>query len=173
MKNGIFVILFCLLLMTQTNVSSQQLTAPPVTTNQVQSPAAPRELTTVKTELAASQIQTAPPIEKVSFFKKLIDGIKSNGLTVLISLVCGILSKDGITKMIKAAAGKTTIIARGLGNVSLAVANASDLIDKSIADDGAVNENSLKDAAVAGKTVVADFKDFLVTIKPKPVTPVV
>ena len=108
-------------------------------------------------------------VQTPSFFQKIWENVKDKGIWVIVMYVLGILSKNGVTKMIKAIAGKTTIVTRELSHVSLAVSNFSDLIDKSIKDDGSVDQNSLKDAAIAGKTVIIESKEAWITIKPKPV----
>jgi len=108
-------------------------------------------------------------VQTPSFFQKIWENVKDKGIWVIVMYVLGILSKNGVTKMIKAIAGKTTIVTRELSHVSLAVSNFSDLIDKSIKEDGSVDQNSLKDAAIAGKTVIIESKEAWITIKPKPV----
>lgn len=167
MKNVIFLLLFSLTLIVAQQTYSQQSVKDSIQLTQTETPARVVP-TTVKTELNADQILTAPPVEKVGFFKKLIDGIKGSGLTILISIICGILSKNGITKIIKSIAGKTAIATEVGVNVLESVHNLADLVDKSIKDDNTVDQNTLQEAITAGKAVVTTFKDAIVTIKPKP-----
>jgi len=123
--------------------------------------------TTVQTELNADQILTDQPVQKVSFFKKIINSIKKDGLSILIGLIGGIFAKNGITKYIKKIAGITTIVTKELSDVSLSVHNFSELVDKSIKEDGSVDQNSIKEAFQAGKEVVVEFKEGIATLKPK------
>lgn len=119
--------------------------------------------------------QTDPPAvvqpsAKVGFFEKIWNNAKDSGIWVIVMYVFGILSKNGITKVIKAIAGKTTIVTKELSDVSLAVSNFASLVDKAIKNDGAVDQNSLKEAAEAGKTVMVETKEAWLVIKPKPAT---
>jgi len=147
MKNLILVTFLSLILTLSIQAFSQTSTEQPATTEHV---------------------TTTPPVQSLSFFGNIWDSIKTSGIWVVITFICGILSKNGVTKIVKAVAGKTTIVTHELSDVSMAVSNFSDLIDKAIKDDGSVDENSLKQAANAGKTVIAETKDAWVTIKPKP-----
>lgn len=108
--------------------------------------------------------QTAAP----GLFGKIGTWLQSQAVWSVILFASGIASKNGWTKTIKAIAGRTTIVTRELSHVSLAVSNFSDLVDKSIEADGSVNQNSLKEAGAAMKTVVVETKEAWVTIKPKP-----
>lgn len=107
--------------------------------------------------------------EKTGFFQNIWNNAKESGIWVIVMYVLGLLSKNGVTKVVKAIAGKTTIITKELSDVSLSVSNFSDLVDKAIKLDGSVDQNSLKEAAEAGKTVIVEAKEAWVTIKPKPV----
>jgi len=125
--------------------------------------------TTVQTELTSDQILNAEPVQKVGFFNKLINSAKESGLAVLIGLISGMLAKNGITKQIKKIAGITTIFTKELSDVSLSVHNFSELVDKSIKEDGSVDQNSIKEAFAAGKQVVVEFKEGIATLTPKKV----
>ena len=110
-----------------------------------------------------------PPEVKTGLFAKISAWLQSQAVWSVILFIAGIASKNGWTKIIKAIAGKTTIVTRELSHVSLAVSNFSDLIDKSIKEDGSVDQNSLKEAREARKTVIVESKEAWITIKPKPV----
>lgn len=107
--------------------------------------------------------QTAEP----GIFGKIGAWLQSQVVWSVILFASGVASKNGWTKIIKAIAGRTTIVTRELSHVSLAVSNFSDLVDKSIENDGSVKQNSLKEARDAMKTVVVEFKEGWVTVKPK------
>jgi hypothetical protein len=113
--------------------------------------------------------QDASAVPTPGLFAKISAWVQSQAVWSVILFICGIASKNGWTKIVKAIAGKTTIITRELSHVSLAVSNFSELVDKSIKEDGSVDQNSLKDAVTAGKTVIVESKEAWITIKPKPV----
>jgi len=116
------------------------------------------------------QVQTqqpAPDAPQLGFFQKIWNNAKDSGIWVLVMYVAGILSKNGVTKTIKLIAGKTTIVTKELSDVSLSVSNFAGLVDNAIKNDGSVDQNSLKEAAAAGKTVMVEAKEAWVQIIPK------
>lgn len=117
------------------------------------------------------QVQPDQPVVKVNFFEKIWSSTKDGTIwLIIVPFVCGILSKNGITKFIKMVAGKGTIITKELSDVALASSQFFKLLDSAIKEDGTVVQNNLKEAVEAGKTVVAETKDAWVTINPKPAT---
>jgi hypothetical protein len=114
---------------------------------------------------AQEAIQSVTP--NPGFFGKIGQWLQSQVVWSVVLFVAGIASKNGWTKIAKAILGRTTIVTRELSHVSLAVSNFSDLIDKAIENNGNVDQNSLKEAWGAGKTVVVEAKEAWVTIKPK------
>jgi len=118
-----------------------------------------------------------PTVEKTGFFQKIGDKVndlwgkaKEGGLWLGIMFVCGILSRNGITKLVKKIAGKGDIITKEVIDIATASNQFFKAINGSIADDGTVKQNSLKEAMEAGKTVIAEVKEgYQVIIKPKPV----
>lgn len=162
MKNSILALFFGMILTTQTNVFSQTSTEQPTAIEQVQ----PGTI-----QPPAQILPETPAPAKVGFFENIWNKAKDSTLWVIvIPFICGILSKNGITKIVKAIAGKTTIVTKELSDVSLAVSNFSALVDKSIKEDGSVDQNSLKQAIDAGKTVMVETKEAWVSIKPKTAT---
>lgn len=73
----------------------------------------------------------------------------------------------GIGKVLKVVSEKGTIITKELGEAFLATSDALSKADKAIEEDGSIDENSIKDVISSGKTAVTEWKDVIVTIKPK------
>lgn len=110
---------------------------------------------------------------KLTFFEKIGKTVsdtwgkaKEGSLWWIIGIACGFLSKNGAMKFINMVAGKTTIYTEVGINVLSSVHNFSELVDKSIKDDYTVDQNSLKEAWDAGKTVVVKLKEGTATLKP-------
>lgn len=183
MKNLILLTLLSLMLTVSTPVSSQVSTVDSIqlatvkesgiTEGTVKESETPQNQVVPPLETTEQiQVQTPAPVQNVSFFGKLWNNAKESGVWVLVMYVAGILSKNGITKVVKAIAGKGTIITKELSDVALASSNFLSLLDKAIKADGTVVQDSLKQAVDAGKTVIAETKESWITIKPKPVVEV-
>lgn len=154
MKSLILLTLLSLMLIVSMPVSAQVST---------------KDSTVQVTQTDPPAVVQPAPAAKVGFFEKIWNNAKDSGIWVVIMYVAGILSKNGITKVIKAIAGKGTIITKELSDVALASSQFFKLLDSAIKDDGTVVQDSLKQAVDAGKTVIAETKESWITIKPKPV----
>ena len=165
MKTLIFATFLSLILVVSMPISAQVSVKDSVT--QIQPATAPQLQTTIKTELAANQILTAPPVEKVSFFKKLWNGAKSRGIDILIGLITMFFAKNPILKVIKNIAGKGAIVTEVSSDILAKAHVFLEDVDQSIKDDGSVDQNSLKQAIEAGKTVsVATKEGYKVIFQP-------
>jgi len=153
MKNSILILFLGLMLSLASNYQVQAQTIPLP------------EISTIITNQNPSNPQVEVP--KVGFFKKIWDNAKDSGIWVIVMYISGILSKNGVTKIIKKIAGKGTIITQELTEISIASNQFFKLLDGAIADDGTVKQNTLKEAVAAGKTVIAETKEgYKVIIEP-------
>jgi hypothetical protein len=84
-----------------------------------------------------------------------------------VSFIAGIFTKHGWSLIIKKIASKGKIILKQVEELSEAGQNFFGVLDDKIAEDGSFKENTLKDCLAAGKPVIAEFKDVILSIKPK------
>ena len=146
MKNFIFLLLFGLTLSIATPVSSQEVTNLPV----------------------QEQVQQ-PTTEQVPILTKIWDTIKSFGVgEMIVSFVLGLFAKNGITKVIKSISGKAAVVLKETGDTFIGGTNFSSVVHKAIKEDGTIEQNSIAEAIKAGKEVIAEANDVILSIKPKP-----
>jgi len=110
-----------------------------------------------------------PTVEKTGFFKRIWNTAKENGLEIGISFVVGLFAKNGITKTIKMFSGKAAVILKETGETFIGGSNFFRTVEAAIKDDGTYKENSIADVIAAGKEVIAEANDVIISIKPKPV----
>ena len=91
-----------------------------------------------------------------------------SGITGLVVVfVGGILAKHGWTQMLKSIAAKGSVITKEVGELFSDSSNFFSVLDQSINDDGTIKQNSVQELINAGKEVIAEGKDVIVSIKPK------
>jgi hypothetical protein len=91
----------------------------------------------------------------------------SQGQGVLTGIVIAFAVKKGWTLAIKHIANKGAMITKELGELMTDSSVLLSVIDKSIKDDGSVEQNTVPEMIAAGKEVVAELKDVVISIKPK------
>ena len=91
-----------------------------------------------------------------------------SGITGLVVVfVGGILAKHGWTQIVKSIAAKGTVITKEIGELFTDSSKFLSVLDQSIADDGTIKQNSVQELINAGKEVIAEGKDVIISIKPK------
>jgi len=142
MKSLIFLLFLSLTLLG--SVSAQQSMPVPDQTEQV------------------TQTQT-----KQSFFEKVKDKVKDGAINIGIGLIVGLFAKNGWTLLIKKIAGKASVITKEIGETFIGGSNFFRVLEHSIRSDGKLEENSIKEVLAAGKEVIAEANDVIISIKPK------
>ena len=97
-----------------------------------------------------------------------IGNLFGSGITGLVVVfVGGILAKHGWTQIVKSIAAKGTVITKEVGELFADSSKFFGVLDQSINDDGTIKQNSVQELINAGKEVIAEGKDVIVSIKPK------
>lgn len=104
---------------------------------------------------------------KSGFFSKIGDWLISQGQGFLGGLVFAYAAKQGWTLIIKKVASKGALITKELGELMSDSSVLLSAVDKSIKDDGSIDQNSVKEVLAAGKEVYVELKDVAISIKPK------
>lgn len=110
-----------------------------------------------------------PTAPKVGFFQKIVKTVKDNALEIGVAFVFGLFAKGGWTILAKKASQKGAIICKEIGETFLSGSEFLNTVDQSIRDDGTLRENSVKELIAAGKEVMAEANDVIISIRPKPV----
>lgn len=105
--------------------------------------------------------------EKQGFFDRLMGKVKEGAVSIGIGLIVGLFAKKGWTLAIKKISGKASIVTKEIGEMFIGGSNFFNVLDKSIKSDGKLEENSIKELLAAGKVVVAEASDVIISIKPK------
>lgn len=107
-------------------------------------------------------------VEKKGLFGKVKDWAANTGWVLGIGIVVGIFGKDGML-LVKKVAHRGSSISKEIGEALLETSDFLNVVDNAIKDDGKLKENSAKEFLQAGKPVITEWKDVIVTIKPKKV----
>lgn len=161
MKNLILLTLLSLMLTVSTSVLAQTSTT--LSTIQTDLPSGPITGTTLQSQIPNEVLA----VEKVSFFARIKDWAVDGGINIIIGMVLGLFAKNGVTKAIKAFSGKAAVILKETGETFIGGSNFFDVVNKAIKDDGTVEQNNIKDVIAAGKEVIAEANDVVISIKPK------
>jgi len=120
----------------------------------------------------ASTLQQEPP--KQTFLQTIGDKVnnllgnaKDSGVNLIIGLIVGMFAKQGWTLAIKKIANRGGVIMKEIGETFIGGSNFFNVLDKSIRADGKLEENSIKELLKAGKEVIAEANDVIISIKPK------
>jgi regulator of protease activity HflC (stomatin/prohibitin superfamily) len=113
------------------------------------------------------QAQEVAAATKTGLMAKVWVWLLSQGQGVLTGFVIAFAVKKGWTLAIKHVANKGAMITKELGELMTDSSVFLSVIDKSIKDDGTVEENTVPEMIAAGKEVVAELKDVVISIKPK------
>jgi hypothetical protein len=109
-------------------------------------------------------------IVKQGFFARIFNGAKQKAtdgiMNIIFGIIAGIGMKHGWTLMLKKIANKGKLILKEGGELLSSGSNFLDALDNHIRDDGSLAENTLKEMIEAGKPVIAEGKDFIISVKP-------
>ena len=152
MRNLLFIFVFGLMLSLTSGIQIQAQDVPE---------------TSVQTELDADKILNAPPAEKVGFFDRILGKVKEGAVSIGIGMIVGLFAKKGWTLIIKKISSKACIVTKEIGEMFIGGSNFFNVLDKSIKSDGKLEENSIKELLAAGKMVIAEANDVIISIKPK------
>lgn len=120
-------------------------------------------LFTFQTMAQGGTADTSPP----TIFQKALIWIQSQAAGTILAFLAGIMARKGWTLTIKAFAKKGALITKELGELMTDSSVLLAAVDKSIKDDGSIEQNSVKEVLAAGKEVVAELKDVKIVITPK------
>jgi hypothetical protein len=109
----------------------------------------------------------APPEIKTGLMAKVWTWFVSQGQGFLGGLVFAFAAKQGWTLIIKKVASKGALITKELGELMADSSVLLSAVDKSIKEDGSIDQNSVKEVLAAGKEVYVELKDVAISIKPK------
>jgi hypothetical protein len=110
-------------------------------------------------------------MELLNIFTQIGEWLKTQAnaaiVAIVLSFISGLLVKKGWSVMIDNFSKKATVVCKELGETLFATSSFFDKVDKSIHDDGTIDQNSLKEALAAGKEVYIEGKDVIASFKPK------
>lgn len=86
---------------------------------------------------------------------------------ILVGWVSLFLGRKGYLKIIKLGAQKVETVSVQLSEFFSELGLMASKVDDAIKDDNTVDQNSLKEAIEAGKHVIVEGKDVIISIKPK------
>jgi hypothetical protein len=104
-------------------------------------------------------------MELLNIFTEISDWAKGGSVVAIVGVVVTILRKKGIP--LKFWLKRGSVITKEVGEFFMAVSNTFDTADKAIKSDNKLIENNVKDVIAAGKQARLEFKDVIMTIKPK------
>lgn len=111
------------------------------------------------------------PGKKSGFFANIWDKVKGTAkegaTSLLFGFFAGIFAKHGWTLILKRIANRGKVILKEIGEFASSGSNFLDILDNKIRDDGTLAENSIKDLIDAGKPLIAEGKDVIISIHPK------
>jgi hypothetical protein len=111
---------------------------------------------------AQDALQSSPRL-----FHRIGDWLKSNALELGIAFIGGLIAKSGWTLTIKAFARKGAVITKEVGEFFTDSSTFLIAVNNAIKDDGSIEQNNIDDAIAAGKEVIAEGKDVIISIRPK------
>ncbi len=106
-------------------------------------------------------------VQTPGLFAKLTDWIKGGAMQIIAGAVSALLARYGVTLIIKKIAQNLIAPTQEIGEFFLGGSDFFKKLDKSIKADGSFNGDSLQELIESGKTVIAEAKDVIISIKPK------
>lgn len=106
------------------------------------------------------------PVQVPTLFQKMWVWIMSQGTGMMLGIIVGLIPK-GWSLLLKAFAKRGALITKELGELMSDSSVLLGAVDKSIKEDGSIEQNSVKEVIAAGKEVIAELKDVTISIKPK------
>lgn len=110
--------------------------------------------------------------ETVGLFGKVMNYLDNKGLELIIGFVSGLGVVKTWLMFAKKYLPSAGDIFQEIGEVFIGGSNFFRQLDASIKADGKIDQDNLKEAIAAGKTVIAEAKDVIITITPKKNAPV-
>ena len=104
---------------------------------------------------------------KTGFMSRVWVWVMDQGAGMIAGMAMAFAAKKGWTLFIKKVASKGALITKELGELMSDSSVLLSLVDKSIKDDGSIDQNSVKEVLAAGKEVYVELKDVAISIKPK------
>lgn len=114
-----------------------------------------------------SQAQEIIHEQAPGLFERIWTWAQGGTLNLFVGFLVGFLVKGGYTALIKKAAQKGAVVTKELGDLFADSSTFFNSVDKAIKDDGSVDQSSIAGVIAAGKEVIAEGKDVIVSIKPK------
>ena len=111
--------------------------------------------------------EVAQAVASPGLFQKVADWFQSNMIQTAVVILSTLLAKHGITQIIKNFAARGAVITKEVGELFAGSSTFLATLDGAIKDDGSIEQNSVQELIAAGKTVVAEGKDVVLSIKPK------
>ena len=108
-------------------------------------------------------------METLTIWTNIGQWLLDQGYLIIVGIVGTFAAKKGWTILIDKFSKKATVITKELGEAFMSASDVFQKLDDMIRDDGTLVENSTKDVWKAGKILVAETKDVVISIKPKPV----
>lgn len=103
-----------------------------------------------------------------TFFGKIFRSVKDSASEFVVVFVFGLFAKNGWTLALKRIAGVTGTVTQEIGETFLAGSHFFRTLDESIEADGKLKQNSMAELLRDGREVIAEAKDVIISIKPKP-----
>jgi len=102
-------------------------------------------------------------------FQRIGNWFTGGVTSLVITFIAGIFAKKGWSQIIKSFAHKTAEVTKEVGELFTNISQFSAILDNSIKEDGTIEQNSVKELLNSGKSIVAEGKDVIISIKPKPI----
>lgn len=101
------------------------------------------------------------------FFHRIGDWMKNNAIEVGVTIIGTLLAKNGWSQIIKKFAHKGAEVTKEIGEFFADGSTFLATLDNAIKEDGTIVQNSVPELLSAGKAVIAEGKDVIISIKPK------
>lgn len=93
--------------------------------------------------------------------------VSTGGVAFVLGLIATFLRKKGYMKSVKFWTKKLSVITQEVGEAFLETSDVLSVLDKSINENDKFKESNVKEILAEGKEAVAEWKDVIITIKPK------
>ena len=101
----------------------------------------------------------------------MLELLKENLVPIIILILGSGIIGAGLLTGVKKLSKKGAIVFKELSEAFGSGANLLSKLNKDIENDGRLDANEIKELLIDGKTVIKEFKDVIVEIKPKKVDP--
>lgn len=105
---------------------------------------------------------------EIAFLGLNVSEWAAGGTAVVVAgVIVAYLRKKGMIWVTKRFAQKATVVLKQIGEACFETADVFGEMDKAIKEDGHLIENSVKDIIREGKEAIVEWKDVIISIKPK------